>query len=467
MQVADSFEAIDESTSNLLDLLEDALKHAETAVRLDKPKVAWQAIPFYHKSCRRLKRLIEVLHPSLVGELQLQEKYSQYKNRATVLKQLSSSHPKQSKLPFIPDPSLSSPRNKPEENKAGLGSELGSPPTETIRYPFWQLKLLANTVVSGGHLSARLHIPKEVWGQVGVKLHGLSHKIEALEAVLGFLVQEIMPLSTLIVPVGNNSAGNVCVRPYGSEQQPLRPRDQQAIILALQKFNKFSIRIQNNLARAFSFVQEVPEEPTAEHPPPPAPRGTPTGLFPPAPPGRRDPSRTPPAPGGGLLRGLGRAVKDLGSGVKDLGSKAAAAYTRFDASRQERTPGKTLAYYADLLHEVGRKAAVLDAWAAYFVCCQRGRHAAALRAATADYKVGGGGGDAAAAGGGGVRVGGGRGGGGGGGGGRGGGAAAAVRGVLPGGGGGGGAPGRGGAGRAVPGQGAQGAGAAGVGRGRG
>lgn len=42
-------------------------------------------------------------------------------------------------------------------------------PDNTLRRPYWVLRLLRRTVTFGGYLTPRLYVPKNVWEQDGAK----------------------------------------------------------------------------------------------------------------------------------------------------------------------------------------------------------------------------------------------------------------------------------------------------------
>jgi hypothetical protein len=58
-----------------------------------------------------------------------------------------------------------SPRTAAEGGPGGWEPQ----PDSTIRRPFWILRLIQATVLDGGYVTPRFHVPKVVWEQDGTK----------------------------------------------------------------------------------------------------------------------------------------------------------------------------------------------------------------------------------------------------------------------------------------------------------
>nr|AFN02836.1 putative microtubule interacting and transport domain-containing protein [Phakopsora pachyrhizi] len=60
-------------------------------------------------------------------------------------------------------------------------------PHNPTRRPFHLMKQIKKSISVGGYVSARLYVPKQMWCQTGIKLHGLETKIKLMEALINGL----------------------------------------------------------------------------------------------------------------------------------------------------------------------------------------------------------------------------------------------------------------------------------------
>lgn len=84
-----------------------------------------------------------------------------------------------------------------------------SPPQFTILRPYRLMNLLRTTMTSksGGHITRRLHVPNEVWFQIGVKLSNLPEKIRVVDSLCAGL-EEIQIASPKIISSRDNNDSN-------------------------------------------------------------------------------------------------------------------------------------------------------------------------------------------------------------------------------------------------------------------
>lgn len=83
-----------------------------------------------------------------------------------------------------------------------------APPTDPLRKPYHLMSLLRNTMDSptGGYVTRRLHVPREVWSQGGAKLTNVLEKVR----VVGFLcsaLEDLQISSSDYFGAGNVSSG--------------------------------------------------------------------------------------------------------------------------------------------------------------------------------------------------------------------------------------------------------------------
>ncbi len=110
-------------------------------------------------------------------------------------------------------------------------------PGDPIRHPFWLMRTIKNTINHGGYITADVFVPKIVWTQFGAKFHAMSTKIAAFEELMILFSREISPLETEF------------------------PRDIHSVEEAVTSFSIFHkglVAIQNNLAKPFPYIKEVP-----------------------------------------------------------------------------------------------------------------------------------------------------------------------------------------------------------------
>ena len=120
-----------------------------------------------------------------------------------------------------------------EEGKTQFSFE--SPPSAMNRVPYWQLRAISTSIKSGGFLSPALYVPRMVWLQPGAKFSALSMKQGAFEHIMSLTDKHIAPL-LLQSDLANLNATSGAFAQLVTE-------------LGM---------IQNDLAKPFNFISEVP-----------------------------------------------------------------------------------------------------------------------------------------------------------------------------------------------------------------
>jgi hypothetical protein len=105
--------------------------------------------------------------------------------------------------------------------------------------PYWQLRIVRATVISGGYLTRSVYIPKIVWTQFGAKFTGLGSKIWAFEQCVVLLVERICTLT----------------KPISPEDTTTEELD-TALTAFASVYDDFA-NIQNQLSKPFPFIKEA------------------------------------------------------------------------------------------------------------------------------------------------------------------------------------------------------------------
>jgi hypothetical protein len=119
------------------------------------------------------------------------------------------------------------------------------PPSMPARHPFWLMRLVRASVLTGGFLTEDIFLPKQVWAQIGVKFYALGSKISAFEDIMQLLSDRIAPLQ------------------YPSDVYGL-----DHALVVFEHFLRELMSIQNSLSKPFPFIAEVPVITAASTSPP-------------------------------------------------------------------------------------------------------------------------------------------------------------------------------------------------------
>eukprot|EP00033_Pygsuia_biforma_P004545 GCRY01004985.1.p1 GENE.GCRY01004985.1~~GCRY01004985.1.p1 ORF type:complete len:322 (+),score=48.54 GCRY01004985.1:91-1056(+) len=60
-------------------------------------------------------------------------------------------------------------------------------PSSPLQRPFWLMRVLAESMLSGGFFTQTLYVPREIWYQANVKLSSIATKFDTCEILLGCL----------------------------------------------------------------------------------------------------------------------------------------------------------------------------------------------------------------------------------------------------------------------------------------
>ena len=112
-------------------------------------------------------------------------------------------------------------------------------PLSSPLQPYWQLRILRNTMVNGGYITPEIFVSKSVWYQSGMKLHGISFQVSAFQQLNSLISARIMPLKL------------ECTTDY-----------LKFVLSVFIGFSNEIINIQNNLSKPFTFIHmiELPED---------------------------------------------------------------------------------------------------------------------------------------------------------------------------------------------------------------
>ena len=114
------------------------------------------------------------------------------------------------------------------------------PPTSSLQLPYWQMRVVMNTIVNGGFITPTVFVPKSVWMQLGVKFSGLSTKTAAFQEIVSVLTNYIFPLAS-----PKDGSG------------PLSDLTIYQVLTALRSCREEFHKLQNHLAKPFPFINEI------------------------------------------------------------------------------------------------------------------------------------------------------------------------------------------------------------------
>jgi hypothetical protein len=188
-------------------------------------------------------------------------------------------------------------------------------PTIVTMVPFYHLRLIRQSILFGGYVSAKVFIPKEVWRQHNAKFTGLSTKVSAFEELLFQICHSVVPVE---LPSKDSDAEGW-------------QRALTALNVMLEHLHKSSV----SLARSFNYLEASEKDTSAE-----------VGE-------------------GGVEKG--HYLKMFQKGAMDVlkttvVNPTLTAYKRVEAAVPGRITTEALAHYAELVAEVCLKSQVFDVW---------------------------------------------------------------------------------------------------------
>ncbi|XP_004343103.1 hypothetical protein CAOG_07244 [Capsaspora owczarzaki ATCC 30864] len=111
------------------------------------------------------------------------------------------------------------------------GSSPDPPPPSPFHRPYWLMRVLLRTMTTGGYLTPKLYVPRQVWFQTGLKLTSVSSKFMSCDTALIYLLK----------------MDKENVKDRGSWNKLDKDLDELCTILA---------KVQNNLSRKLPFIPE-------------------------------------------------------------------------------------------------------------------------------------------------------------------------------------------------------------------
>lgn len=293
-----------------------AMDDANTAVQMDRENDDRMALRFYTKTVVVLMQVVTYLelrgHEKKDKETvdNLQGLVASYRSRIAALKEIASQKMdrRQSHVAFqeIEELDLHEKATGPEEPK----------PTIATMIPYYHLRLIRQSILFGGYVSARVFIPKEVWRQHNAKFTGLSTKVSAFEELLFQICHSVVPVEL----------------PNKDSDAEAWQRALTALNVMLEHLHKSSV----SLARSFNYLEASEKDTTAEE------------------------NET-------VEKGQGHYLKMFQKGAMDVikttvVNPTLTAYKRVEAAVPGRITTEALAHYAELVAEVCLKSQVFDVW---------------------------------------------------------------------------------------------------------
>mmetsp|Transcript_61403 Transcript_61403/g.168575 ORF Transcript_61403/g.168575 Transcript_61403/m.168575 type:complete len:530 (-) Transcript_61403:189-1778(-) len=292
-----------------------AMDDANTAVQMDRENDDRMALRFYTKTVVVLIQVITYLElrghekkdKETVGNLQ--GLVSSYRSRIAALKEIASQKMdrRQSHVAFqeIEELDLHENATGPEEPK----------PTIVTMVPFYHLRLIRQSILFGGYVSAKVFIPKEVWRQHNAKFTGLSTKVSAFEELLFQICHSVVPVE---LPSKDSDAEGW-------------QRALTALNVMLEHLHKSSV----SLARSFNYLEASEKDTSAEV----GESGVEKGHY---------------------LKMFQKGAMDVLKTT--VVNPTLTAYKRVEAAVPGRITTEALAHYAELVAEVCLKSQVFDVW---------------------------------------------------------------------------------------------------------
>lgn len=184
-----------DSRSEVLLLTDEALKLARTACHFDKNKNYIGACDYYDRCLLNIDEVLNKLQPNSEQWKDLLRIRSQYDDRMEQLREYESIrlNINSSMISVKPDSKSLSTTSRKKRHKFDdetkfsdiqeLSQLLSDPPVDAYEVPYWQLKNVRNTILTGGFLTKTIFIPKKVWYQSDVKFSGLTAKSTAFSII--------------------------------------------------------------------------------------------------------------------------------------------------------------------------------------------------------------------------------------------------------------------------------------------
>jgi hypothetical protein len=251
--------SINEEEELLPRTLIEALELAKEACHFDTKNEIVKACDTYDKAILLIDEVLSKLHPDSTQWSSLSDMRNKYDDRMeylravestkndfgnSTLKQVafsnSSKKKRQCHVAFEEDEQLLSFCAAETDYYRAIPEP---PPTSSLQLPYWQMRVVMNTIINGGFITPTIFVPKSVWMQLGVKFSGLSTKTAAFQEIVSVLTNNIFPLT-----LPKDGTG------------PLSDLTIYQVLTALRSCREEFHKLQNHLAKPFPFINEIHTE---------------------------------------------------------------------------------------------------------------------------------------------------------------------------------------------------------------
>jgi len=134
-------------------------------------------------------------------------------------------------------------------------------PTSAVECPYWQLRIIQQTILTGGCITPNVYIPKVMWTQIGLKFSGLSAKTLAFQNIIQILTTNtanLQPTDKLMENMNEKMGDEAMLNEVTIQFQ--------AAASAMKNVYDDLIVLQNHLSKPFPFIKEVQVEEIVESP---------------------------------------------------------------------------------------------------------------------------------------------------------------------------------------------------------
>jgi len=227
------------SEKEIVKRLSKALVATKSAVATDKSGDYATALSRYREAIEIMEKEISIIpdehHSSFMGKL------NKYKKRVQTLERL---------LPSLTQNSKENAATNNEEELGPLSSPVSIPtmrtffveekldfsssklPELTSRRPFWVMKVLLQTICTGGFINPKVYVNKVVWYQSDAKFSAIQYKVSGLESLSEAMTQ--------LLAIDKTDIAQICIQ--------------------LESFCQNLAGIQNMLANYLSFIKQPKTE---------------------------------------------------------------------------------------------------------------------------------------------------------------------------------------------------------------
>lgn len=240
----------------ILQLTQDALNLANVACHFDKIENYGGAYDYYDKCILNIDEVMSKLPPTSPQWHQLNVIRAQYDDRMDTLKEIETQ-----RNSFFRSSDASASRASRESSVSSTGGGSGKfgfrkkalsqddlnfteidiqnqfsyepPPPSITDIPYWILRNIKGSILSGAYITDSVFVPKSVWTQTDVKFAGIPAKTTAFEIILRLV----------------SSFENFHISPEEASLNPLE--------VALQSAQDELLSLQNQLSKPFPYIKEI------------------------------------------------------------------------------------------------------------------------------------------------------------------------------------------------------------------